>query len=266
VIASVAQRWRARRASYRPAGEPIRPAYFDVAPIADDTTPKAFVATHHYEGTYPAARFRFGLYRRGELAGVAVFSVPVRPEVTRPLPGEALASAELGRFVLLDDVAANGESWFLARALDVLRREGLVGVVMFSDPVARTDAAGATTFLGHVGTIYQAASAIYLGKTHPDTIRLLPSGRVFASRAASKLRHRERGWRYVVEQLVAAGAPAFDGSADWSARAIAATCRKMRHSGKHKYVIPFDRAARRAVLKSLPERLDYPKFDLRGAA
>lgn len=72
MITSVTQRWRDQRGSYRPAGEVIRPAEFEVAAIADDATAKAFVTRHHYSRRYPAARFRFGLYRRSELVGVAV--------------------------------------------------------------------------------------------------------------------------------------------------------------------------------------------------
>jgi hypothetical protein len=81
------QRWLARRDSYRPPTEPIRTALYDVAPIADDRTARTFVCEHHYSGTYPAARFRFGLYRLGELVGVAVVAsaggdgdVPAHPD------------------------------------------------------------------------------------------------------------------------------------------------------------------------------------------
>src|SRR5262245_59609071 len=69
-------RWRNRSSSFRPAGELIRTADYDVAAIATDREAKAFVERHHYSASYPAARFRFGLYRQAELVGVAVFSVP----------------------------------------------------------------------------------------------------------------------------------------------------------------------------------------------
>src|ERR1700730_5425267 len=98
------QRWRHRRDRYRPAGETINSALYDVAPIADDTTAKQFITTHHYSGTYPAARFRFGLYTQGNLVGVAVFSVPCNDKVLSIFPGNVYQSVELGRFVLLDQV------------------------------------------------------------------------------------------------------------------------------------------------------------------
>ncbi len=69
------QRWNKRRASYRPAGEVINTRAYEVAPL-DETSAKTFVLTNHYSGTYPAARFRYGLYRGGTLCGTAVFSHP----------------------------------------------------------------------------------------------------------------------------------------------------------------------------------------------
>jgi len=44
---------------------------------------------------------------------------------------------ELGRSVLLDSVPGNGETWFLARCFEQMRKSDLIGVVTFSDPVPR---------------------------------------------------------------------------------------------------------------------------------
>jgi hypothetical protein len=54
-------------------------------------------------------------------------------------------------------VPGNGESWFIARCFERLRREGFVGVVAHSDPLRRTRADGTVVCPGHVGTIYQAS-------------------------------------------------------------------------------------------------------------
>jgi len=249
------QRWRARRDSYRPAGETFDPRAFDVAAMASDNTARAFVEAHHYSGSYPAARRRFGLFERGELVGVAVFSVPMRAEVLRPWSLED--GLELGRFVLLDGVRANGESWFLARCLDALKREGFAGVVSLSDPTPRTSAIGAVVFGGHVGTIYQASNAVYTGRASPQTLRLLPDGSVFSNRAASKIRQQERGWRYAVELLVAHGAPEPRGDLHaWLREVVPAITRPLRHRGNHRYLFALSRVARRALPASLP----YPKI------
>lgn len=64
---TVAQRWRTGRDSYRPANETINTALYDVAPLPRDTEAKQFILEHHYSGSYPSARWRYGLYRQGSL-------------------------------------------------------------------------------------------------------------------------------------------------------------------------------------------------------
>lgn len=258
------QRWRDRIGSYRDPLEVIDTSRYEVAEIADDATAKAFVVRHHYAASYPAARFRFGLRRGADLVGVAVFSHPCRDSVlTDVFGGAATESAELGRFVLLDDVAGNGETWFLARCFERLRAE-LRGVVAFSDPMPRTDAGGREVFLGHIGTIYQAHNGAYLGRASRRTLRLLPDGRIFSERAMSKIRSLERGWRACAELLVAHGAEPFRGTSPASATTwlwtwLPRLTRKLRHDGNHRYAWGLERAARRS-LASLP----YPKADPAG--
>jgi hypothetical protein len=255
-VTALVQRWRAGRDHYRPAGEVIRPVEYEVAEISEAIA-KAFVVEHHYSKSYPAARFRFGLYRRGALAGVAVYSHPCNDRVlTRTFGVPATEAVELGRFVLLDEVPGNGETWFLARTFARLRSE-VAGVVSFSDPVARSSAAGLVVFPGHIGTIYQAHNAAYLGRGTARTLRLLPDGRVLSARSLQKVRAVERGWRYAVEQLVGAGAPAPTSGEDlspWLARALRAVTRTIRHPGNHRYAWAFSRALARRL-----ERRPYPK-------
>jgi hypothetical protein len=253
------QRWLRGFASYRPPDEPIRTAEYDVAPLPDDATARAFVLAHHYSGSYPAARWRFGLLHRGVLQGVAVFSHPCNDRVlTGVFPGRAADSVELGRFVLLDEVPGNGETWMLGRCFHWLRREGLAGVVAFSDPCRRLNRLGMPVFAGHIGTIYQAHNGVYLGRGTPRTLTVLPDGRVFSDRAQQKIRVAERGVRYSVRQLVRCGAqppscrePEYlrDWLREWKWR----LCRRVRHSGNHKYAWPLDRHVR------LPQGLPYPK-------
>ncbi len=237
------QRWLLGRDSYRPPGERIDPAAYDVAPISDDTTARQFVEGHHYSASYPAARVRVGLYHRGDLAGVAVFSHPCNDLVlTGTFPTvERLRAIELGRFVLLDEVPGNGETWFLARCFELLRAQGYLGVVSFSDPIARTDAAGSRVFPGHLGTIYQAHNARYLGRGTARTLRLLPDGTVLSDRTIQKVRAGERGWLAAVELLERYGAPALapDASKEdrgaWLGGTLKRFTRKLRHPGNHKY-------------------------------
>lgn len=259
-MTDLVQRWRDGWDSYRRPDEPIRVADYDVAPIPADGPARAFVERHHYSRSYPAARWRFGLYERGQLAGVAVFSHPMNDAViTRTLGvADARDGVELGRFVLLDRVPGNGESWFLARCFRQLRREGLAGVVSFSDPCRRVNAHGAEVFGGHLGVIYQATNARYVGRSKARTHKMLPDGRLLSPRAMQKIRGREQGVGYAVGQLVAAGAePPTDTGADalaaWLAVWTARLCRNLRHRGNHKYVWGWGRGLR------LPPALPYPK-------
>lgn len=146
------QRWRGGRSVYRPPRETITPRHYEIAEESADGPVKRFIETHHYSGSYPAARFRYSLRRHGHRVGAAVFSVPMNPRsITNALPGaEAHEGVELGRFVLLDEVPGNGESWFLARCFEQLRGKGLRGVVSFSDPMPRRTAAGEVVFRGHL--------------------------------------------------------------------------------------------------------------------
>ena len=252
------QRWLFGRDSYRPPAEVIRSAEYDVAPL-EELAAKAFVTSHHYSGSYPAARFRYGLHRRGRLVGVAVFSVPMRWEVFKPLPFAGRESVELGRFVLVDEVPGNGETWFLARCFEQLRTKGLRGVVSFSDPIPRTTLDGRRVFPGHVGTIYQAHNGAYVGRGRADTLRLLPDGRVLSRRAISKIRNGEQGLHYASAILESHGAAPLGGQDPraWLAHWLPRLTRPLRHPGTFKYAWTLHRRDRSA-LKC--HHLAYPKL------
>lgn len=270
MIVSAVQRWTLGREYRRPAGEPIRTSAYDVEPIASAREAAAFVAQHHYSGTASSTAHRFGLYQRGELAGVALFGPPASMAAHRAVfPGLTPRHAvTLGRLVLLDNVPGNGESWFLARAFELLAARGVVAVESCADPVPRTDRRGRRVFPGHAGTIYQATNGRYVGRTRPATLRILPDGSVFSRRAASKLQGGERGRAYAERQLVRHGAPPIaDGEdpAAWLRCWLAQLTRPLRHHGNHRYLWCLDRRRRREVLETRAA-LPYPKIDMERAA
>lgn len=252
------QRWRDRVGSYRPAREVLTTSLYEVAAIHDDTTARNFVIQHHYAASYPAARRRFGLYEGPFLVGVAVFSHPMNDAVLGRLPCAKDEAVELGRLVLLDRVPANAESWFLARAFDLLRRTGFRGVVSFSDPMARTDASGKQVFGGHAGVCYQASNAVYVGRAGAKTQRLLPDGTVLSARALSKIRAQDQGHRYAEELLVRAGAAPRRGEdpRQWVETWLPRVTRVQRHPGNFTYLFGLDKATKR----HLPAGMAYPKL------
>lgn len=260
MIVNVCQRWRAHRSHYRPAGEPIDTSKYEVAEIPDDTTAKDFVEAHHYDRSYPGAIARFGLHERGgQLVGVAVYS-EVRPNVLQSARITA-PTVELARLVLLPHVPANGETFFVAETRWRLGRAARAELILsHADDLPRDSVDGRVTHVGHIGTIYQASNASYVGRARRNTQYLLADGRVFSQAVQSKIRGRKRGWRYGVELLVERGAeqpgPGDDLRA-WLTRWRKALCRTRRHPGNHRYLIPVTRRA----LRWLPESLPYPKLD-----
>jgi hypothetical protein len=263
MITTSCQRWRDRRERRVPAGPLI-----DAADYAVDLIPerraRPFVVQHHYSGSFPAARECAGLFRRAELVGVAVFSVPMNNRAVPAWTGlpEPNAGAELGRFVLLDEVPGNAESWFLRRALAALaaERRDIKGLLSYSDPVERR-VLGRLVKPGHVGTIYQALSAPYRGKTGRRTGYMTADGAVVSGRSLSKIRLGERGAGYAVEQLAELGArqiPGESGAAFVERLVRERWLRRFSHPGNHVYLFPLTRGAR-AVASRL-ETFDYPKL------
>lgn len=258
---TLCQRWRDRRDRYRALGDRFDPRRHSVA-VVERAPARAFVETHHYSGSFPASRLDVGLYRGAQLAGVAVFSVPSSQASIPARAGVAPhEGVELGRFVLLDEVEANAETWFLARAFALVRAElGAVrAVVSYSDPHRRTATDGRVVMPGHVGTIYQAHNGRYVGRTKRRSLYLGPDGREIPPRALSKLRNDEQGAAYAYARLLAAGAPPRQPLEDahaYVARALReGPFRREAHPGCHAYVWPVDPAAR--VL--LPAAQPFPK-------
>lgn len=261
------QRWRNGRERYRPAGETFDASRAAVQ-LIDEGTARRFTVAHHYSASYPAARLRVGLFLKDRfecdrLSGIAVFSVPMSQGVIPHhfLGIEARRGVELGRLVLLDDVAANGESWFVARAFRALK--GVLGevdgVLSYSDPVERVNDAGELVKRGHIGTVYQALNAAYLGRARGGTMILAKDGRIVSRRALSKLRNDESGSGYAYEQLRKLGAPdrqPFEGGREYADRALReGGFRKQRHPGNHTYAWWLGDKRKRPAWQQLP----YPK-------
>lgn len=252
------QRWSHRRDLFRDPSERIRPEEYAVDVLPDDRRAKAFVVEHHYAGSYPAARLRIGLFRGRTLAGVAVFSVPAQRAAIPHWTGTA-DGVELGRFVLLDEVPGNGESWFLARAFKALRRElpEVRAVLSYSDPLPRQADDGRLVTPGHVGVIYQAHNGRHLGRAEAREIVIDRDGRTVGRRGLSKLRLGERSSGGTYRHLLSAGAPERRTGEGWPAYVDRALLegpfRRVRHPGNLVYAWALDPTV------SLPAALPYPR-------
>lgn len=264
------QRWRGGRTRWVRSST-FNPALYRVAPISAADA-RHFVIQHHYSATMPAAIHHHGLIHTPteQLVGVAVASVPVsRRTLTNVFPTlqPYAQSVELGRFVLLDDVPANAETWTLARVLRCWYQAGVRGVVSFADPMPRVTAAGETLLRGHWGTIYQAAGTgdNYTGRGTARTLTLLPDGTILNARAAQKVRAQETGHAYVERRLEHLGAVPKRPGEDprrWLQDALATVgASRVRHRGPHRYVFPLGRSHRERsrIPLGVPIGLPYPK-------
>jgi hypothetical protein len=248
------QRWANRRHTWRHRSEGGFDARrYEVAELAEASA-RAFVEANHYSGSFPAARFSYGLFDGVWLVGAAVLSVPVQAKVLTDVYPDLEPydeSLELGRLVLADQVPAPAETWFLARVWKLARRRGLRGVVMFADPMPRRTLAGDVVFPGHVGLIYQAASTLALGRGTPRTQHLLPDGGVLNARALQKVRAGEVGTDYVERLLVGHGARPRrlrETGRDWLGHALdEARVRRVRHPGPYRYGFALDRRVHVAI-------------------
>lgn len=265
-------RWRERDHVLRAAPEPFDPERYLVSLAPTDAIAKDFIVRHHYSGTYPAARLRFLLHqvrRQGEplVVGAAVLGVPMQERVLTmsfPTLEPYAESLELARFVLLDQVPANAESWFLARCFRLAAAEGVRGVVSFSDPVPRLRADGSVVMPGHVGIIYQASNGIFdARRSSARTLLLGPDGRAFSPRALQKIRRGEQGHAYAERQLIAWGATARrpgQSRAAWLERALGeAGVRRVRHPGNYRYLFRLGDRRERARVQVAAVRAPYPK-------
>ena len=256
------QRMTRGRQTWVAKGEVIRTSEYDVGLITGAEA-AAFVREHHYEGETSPPAHPFGLHHRGELVGVAIFG-PLASQNAHRKVFPTLADAEgvtLGRLVLLECVAFNAESFFVARTFEQLAARGVVGVDSCADPIERV-LDGRVVKRGHIGQIYQATNGRYIGKTDPATHYLLPDGTTFSKRARSKIEARERNYENAVAKLVAIGAPPLDPAEDslaWMGRVRATLLRKYRHPGNHRYVWSLDKRRRREVLDRHAQ-LPYPKI------
>ena len=266
------QRWKEGREIRLSEGDgKMRASEYGIHVFKGDKATRQFVIDHHYAASYPAARFRVGLMRKtgvdpARLVGVAVFSIPINNKaITSYTTLESREGVELGRFLLLDECPFNSESWFLDKALAALKREKpeVRTVLSYSDPVERRLQDGTVIKPGHIGTIYQALSARYVGTASPRTLYLTKRGTVVSDRGLSKIRNQTQGCDYAYRQMIDAGAPAREfGESwpDWVSRAL--NCEaftKVKHPGNHTYLFGLDMKAKAILRRKHPDPLPYPK-------
>jgi hypothetical protein len=222
----------------------------------------------------PASRLSVGLYRKtgvglSHLAGVAVFSVPIQnAAITRYTGFTPEQGVELGRFVLLPEVAFNGETWFLKRAFRALLAEkggerGVRGVISYADPLERRTAEGVLTKPAHAGQIYQAHNAVFAGRSASRYLWIGSDGRVISPRSLTKIVNQESGHAYATSQLLEAGADPrqfLETPRAWIERVLPQIARRIRHPGNFVFAFGLDGPARDQVVEANAGGHPYPRI------
>lgn len=159
-----------------------------------------FLSRNHYLGTVPAGCESFGFVEGDRLVGVASFS--------RCQGDSGMVGAELRRFAMLDWGISVASELLSLGLKEYLKTHGDVGFVKtFADMNQN-----------HVGTIYQATNALYLGQSGMEEVFVAPSGKEYSGRYA---------WR----SMDLDGVEKSD-------------CVRRRVPGKHKYVYPVSEESR----------------------
>jgi len=276
----ISQRWQDRRDSYR-SGEGFDPRKWRVDVMTGGQeerglsglavrrgtweSGKDFIVNNHYAASFPQMRVMVGLYRAGDgrLSGVATYGNAKANQAKKYGDVGLDEILELNRFVLLDDVERDGETWFLSRATDLAREVHeargftLKVLLSFSDPIPRRSAAGSLTMPGHIGNIYQAWStgspgnkgqAIFAGRSSPKVLHLDTRGVAPDPRMISKIRSLDgdgepggpsAAVRFVEEHGAPPRKPRESYSA-WVKRALESdNFRRIEHSGNLTYLWTF---------------------------
>lgn len=255
------QRWRERRACFLQRQKFFNPRLHEVEKIPAKIA-AAWIIKHHYLGSFPSATICYGIFRRGEIAGVAVLGTAQHKNTIPNVFGPAHAGdcLLLQRFALEDALEFNAESYFLARIRASLKSEGYCGILTMSDETPKTDAFGNVTFPGHIGTIFKSDNAVYLGRSAKSSEYLFADGSVLSNRSFSKLVNNESGWKYISEKLESYGAskcPATAGERrEWGFYWRERLTRNQQNSGKLRYAWSLHPKV------ILPPSLPYPRLRL----
>lgn len=192
-----------------------------------------FIREYEWLGNIGAAKYCFGLWIGNDLAAVACYTAPAAPLAYHRLLGKDIGSAV---FLLCRGASTYwapkwAASKIISGSLRHLHREfGARAVVAYADPKA-----------GEIGTVYQAANALYLGLTDsrgPGSYRIL--GQLYHARAVPK--H-------------------FGSAREKVLRRIDPNYRRFQRTKKHRYLFVLGTRSERSVLVARIQHLiqHYPK-------
>lgn len=143
-------------------GVQARRTDYTVADV-DHRTAAAFVAARHYsKGAAKQSEYRHGLFRDGQLVGVALWMPPLPPAAKSVAPDDWHSVTALSRLAVDDAEPKNATSLLLGASM---RKVGQAGKYRWG--LTYADSAQ-----GHTGAIYRATNWTYVGevKGHPTWV------------------------------------------------------------------------------------------------
>lgn len=194
-----------------------------------------FVRLHHYSKTAHRGTLRYGLYFGPHLVGVTIYDAGAH-SARASVFGKERASEVLHHHRLAISAECPEDrpqtSWFLAKAHRYIRRDrpSVKAVVTFAD-----------IEFGHEGTVYRAVNGVYFGVSSVSHVYWVTQEGVLVSQENL----RGKGLSLPEKKRYAA-------ESGWEMK---------RSAGKHKYVIPLTRDARREITRS-GERVDVDRRHL----
>ena len=136
---------------------PTTPLQYIVCPISYREA-KLFIEKHHYSHSMGPAKCTVGLMDGYRLVGAISFGHSSGRTVASSLlkRGTNQEVLELRRMVLLDECPRNSESYFISRAISILKKQ---------EPSALLLVAFADCNVGHSGLVYRASGWKAVGQT-----------------------------------------------------------------------------------------------------
>jgi hypothetical protein len=148
-----------------------------------------FAQRWHYTRTGGNSTWCYALWQQTTIVGVIAYNLPTMPACSAYFGPERWEwVVHMGRLVCADDAPRNTESRLIAGSLRLLKEDR---------PAARAVVTYAATGEGHIGTVYQATNALYLGTTSPGHYYLDTDGRRRAPKQGLNVsipKALERGW------------------------------------------------------------------------
>jgi hypothetical protein len=144
------------------------------APVAG----RKLVEEYHYSKSASHRAFAFCISRDGEPVGAALFLPPLPPAAKKHAVSDPKKVTTLHRLVIRPGEPQNAASMLIAQALRHLRRDGRYDVVVTFADLSQ----------GHVGTVYRATNATFVGLTKPEPYWVDPETGRRVSRKATRSR------------------------------------------------------------------------------